>query len=46
MAKKSNAVISEQLNNAKELLLKAETVKEVARTKESQLIKDHDAYDK
>ena len=46
MTKKSNTTLSEQLSKAKEQLLKAETVKEVARTKESQLLKDHEAYDK
>ena len=46
MTKKSNAILNEQLSKAKEQLLKAETVKEVARTKESQLMKDHEAYDK
>ena len=46
MTKKSNATLNEQLSKAKEQLLKAETVKEVARTKESQLMKDHEAYDK
>ena len=46
MTKKATAATSEQLNKAKEALLKSETVKEVARTKESQLLKDHEAYDK
>ena len=36
----------EEVNKAKEIMLKAETVKEVALMKESQLVKDSEAYDK
>jgi len=35
MTKRSNAALNEQLFKAKEQLLKSETIKEVARTKES-----------
>ena len=35
-----------ELNKAKEALFKADTQKEVAKTKESQLKKDHDSYER
>ena len=38
--------ILEELRVAKESVLKAETFKEVSKTKEAQLVKDHEAYDK
>ena len=36
----------EEVTKAKEIMLKAETVKEVALMKELQLVKDSEAYDK
>ena len=41
LSKKAHGALINDLNKAKEQLMKAETVKEVAKTKENQLLKDH-----
>ena len=41
LTKKAHGTLINDLNKAKEQLMKADTVKEVAKTKENQLIKDH-----
>lgn len=46
LTRDSHHTLQGELNKAKESLLKFETVKEVAKTKEEQMLKDHDAYDK
>ena len=46
LSKEANTCLHNELSKAKEALLKTETFREVARTKESQLLKDHEGYER
>ena len=46
LTKKAHSAILADLNKAKESLMKAETVTEVAKMKEGQLLKDQQAFDR
>ena len=46
LTKKAHSALMLDLNKAKEQLMKTETITEVAKMKENQLLKDQQAYDK
>ena len=46
LTKKAHSALMVDLNKAKEQLMKTETITEVAKMKENQLLKDQQAYDK
>ena len=46
LTKMAHSALMVDLNKAKEQLMKTETITEVAKMKENQLLKDQQAYDK